>query len=237
MEERGPVDVLAQRGEREIGEHPDPGALRESDVFSAPGDRCPIGPRRRQRDELVLRLRVDAAELLVVDAVLRHEGGLALVAEQARGHGDSAAGVEHVHDRLAVVRGDLHGGVRAARRRAADEQGQLEALALHLARHVDHFVERGSDEAAQPDQIGLLVPGPLEDLLARDHDAHVNDVVVVAGQHHADDVLADVVNVALHRGQDDLPLRLHDLSGGDHLGLFSLHEGGQVGDSLLHHPR
>ena len=49
----------------------------------------------------------------------------------------------------------------------------------------------------------------LEDLLARDHDAHVDDFVVVAGEHDADDVLADVVDVALHRREDDLPLRLH----------------------------
>ena len=38
-------------------------------------------------------------------------------------------------------------------------------------------------------------------LLAGHHDAHVDDPEVVAPQHHAHDVLADIVDVSLHRGQ------------------------------------
>ena len=41
----------------------------------------------------------------------------------------------------------------------------------------------------------------------RDHDAEVDDLVVVAGEHDADDVLADVVDVALDRGHDDPAVR------------------------------
>ena len=37
--------------------------------------------------------------------------------------------------------------------------------------------------------------GGLEDRFARYHDAQVVDFVVVAAEHHADDVLADVVDV------------------------------------------
>ena len=58
--------------------------------------------------------------------------------------------------------------------------------------------------------------GALEDFFAGDHDAHVDDLVVVAGEHDADDVLADVVDVALDGGEDDLALRLDDLAGGGH---------------------
>ena len=46
----------------------------------------------------------------------------------------------------------------------------------------------------------------LEDLRRRHHDAEVDDLVVVAGEHDADDVLADVVDVALDG-------RHHDLAG------------------------
>ena len=77
----------------------------------------------------------------------------------------------------------------------------------------------------------------LEDLLAGDHDAQVDDLVVVAGEHHADDVLADVVHVALDRGEQDLALRLDDLAGRDHRGLLGFHERRQVGDGFLHHAR
>ena len=43
-----------------------------------------------------------------------------------------------------------------------------------------------------------------EDLLRRHHDAEIDDLVIVAGEHDADDVLADVVHVALHRRHQDV---------------------------------
>ena len=169
--------------------------------------------------------------------MLRDEGGLAIVAEQAGSDGDGAAGVENMNDRLAVVRRDLDGRVGAAGGRAADEQGQLEALTLHLARDVHHLVERRRDEPAEADDVGLFRPGALEDLFAGHHHAHVDDLVVVAGQHDADDVLADVVHVALHRGEHDLALRLDPWPAATMRGLLRLHERRQVGDGLLHHAR
>ena len=175
------------------------------------------------------------AQRFVVGAMLRDEVGFAVVAQQAGGDGHGAAGVEDVDDRLAVVRRDFDGGVRAAGGGAADEQRQLEALALHLAGHVHHLVERGRDEAAEADEVGLLSLGALEDFFARDHDAQVDDLVVVAGEDDADDVLADVVDVALDGGEKDFALRLDDLAGGGHGGFFGLHEGRQVGDGFLHH--
>ena len=177
------------------------------------------------------------AEPLVLDAMLLHEGRAVLIAEQARRDGDGAARVEHVHHGLAVEGGDLDRCVRAARRRAADEQRQLEALALHLARHVRHLVERWRDEPAQANEVGLLELRPLEDLLARDHHPEVDDLVVVAAEDDADDVLPDVVDVPLHRGEHDLPLRSDDLPLGRALRFLLLHERGQVRDRLLHHAR
>ncbi len=44
----------------------------------------------------------------------------------------------------------------------------------------------------------------LEDLRRRHHDAEVDDLVIVALEHDADDVLADVVHVALHGRHQDL---------------------------------
>jgi hypothetical protein len=42
-----------------------------------------------------------------------------------------------------------------------------------------------------------------EDLLARHHHAQVDDVEIVALEHHADDVLADVMHIALDGGHHD----------------------------------
>ncbi len=63
------------------------------------------------------------------------------------------------------------------------------------------------------------------------------DLVVVAGEDDADDVLADVVHVALDGGDHDPALGAGDAAAGDEPALLLLHEGGQVGDGLLHHAR
>ena len=177
------------------------------------------------------------AQRFVFGPMLRHELWLALVAQKAGGHRHRAAGIQHMDHRLAVVRRNLDGRVRAAGGRSADEQRQLEALPLHLAGHMHHFVERRRDQAAEPDDVGLFCLGALENLFARDHHAHVDDLVVVAGEHHADDVLADVVNVAFDRGEHDLSLRLDHLASRSHRRLLGLHERRQVRDGLLHHAR
>ena len=67
-----------------------------------------------------------------------------------------------------------------------------------------HLVERRRDEAGEADDVDALGLRGLEDLRRRHHDAEVDDLVVVAGEDDADDVLADVVHVALDRRHQDL---------------------------------
>ena len=111
---------------------------------------------------------------------------------------DRAARVIDVHGLRARVAGmDLDRGVDAARRRAADQQGNVEALALHFGGDMNHLVERRRDEAGEADHVDLLLARDSEDLRGRRHHAEVDDLVIVAGEHDADDVLADVVHVAL----------------------------------------
>ena len=102
---------------------------------------------------------------------------------------------------------DLHRGVHAARGRAADQERHVEAFALHLGGDMAHFVERRRDQAGQPDDVGLLGDRGLQDLVRRHHHAEIDHVVIVALEHDADDVLADVVDVALDGGEHDLAVR------------------------------
>ena len=51
---------------------------------------------------------------------------------------------------------DLDGRVYAAGGGAADQQRQLEALPLVLGGDVAHLVERGRDQAGQPDEVGVF---------------------------------------------------------------------------------
>ena len=132
---------------------------------------------------------------------------------------------------LAVLGSDLHRRVLPAGRRAADEQRQSDLPPLHLLRDKHHLVERGRDEAAQADDIGPLIDGRLQNAIARHHHAEVDDLVAVAPEDDADDVLADVVDVALHGRQHDLALGRGVPPAQQP---FLLHERLEVGDRALH---
>ncbi len=73
--------------------------------------------------------------------------------------------------------------------------------------------------------------------MAGHHHAHVDNLKVVALQHHGDDVFADVVHVALDGGDHDLALAGDVDARRLLLALFFLDVGNQVGHGLLHHAR
>ena len=132
--------------------------------------------------------------------------------------------------RVRVARRDLDRRVDAGRGRAADQQRRRHPLALHRRRDVDHLVQRRRDQPRQPDEVRADLARRVQDPRGRHHDPEVDHLVVVAAQHDAHDVLADVVDVALDGGHHDragtparaLPLRLE--------------VGDQDGHGLLHHP-
>jgi hypothetical protein len=105
----------------------------------------------------------------------------------------------------------------------------------HLGGHVLHLLQAGRDQAGQADDVGAFGLGLGQDVLAGHHHAHVHDLEVVALQDHRDDVLADVVHVALDGGDDDLALGLHVAAGVGQGLLLGLDVGQQVGHGLLHH--
>ena len=161
--------------------------------------------------------------------------GLHLRAQQTGNDTDGAAGIGHV-DRLSrlVARMDLYRRMDARGGGAADQQRDIETLTLHLGGHMHHLVQRRGDQAGEADDIDVFGARGFEDLRRRHHDAEIDDLVIVAGEHHADDVLADVVDIALDRRHQDLAGRLP--RAGLAIGaLFSLHVGQQHGDRLLHH--
>ena len=129
--------------------------------------------------------------------------------------------------------GDAHGGVLLGGGRATDQERQREAAACHLLSDVHHLVQRGCDQTGQADGVGAELDRGVEDLVRGHHNAQVVDLVVVAAQHHSDDVLADIVDVALHRGGHQLAAHAHAAGGL----LLRLHERLEVRDSALHRAR
>ncbi|RMR97359.1 hypothetical protein ALP75_205063 [Pseudomonas syringae pv. actinidiae] len=106
----------------------------------------------------------------------------------------------------------------------------MEVLTLHFTGNMHHFVQRRGDQPGQADDVALLVAGDLQDLLGRHHHAQIDDVIAVTAQNHADDVLANVVNVALDRGHEDLALGFGLVT------FFQFDERNKVRDRLFHHP-
>mmetsp|Transcript_23177 Transcript_23177/g.58437 ORF Transcript_23177/g.58437 Transcript_23177/m.58437 type:complete len:525 (-) Transcript_23177:2389-3963(-) len=134
----------------------------------------------------------------VVDVLLTMRG-----VEQALAHRDTARGVQHIDGRAAVHRVNLDCRVHLRGGSTANQDGNLHARRLHLLAHCDHLIQRWGDKAREAQNVRLVLLAGLNDLLPRSHDTHVNDLEVVASQHDGHNVLADVVHIALHSGNDN----------------------------------
>jgi len=241
-EERCPVDPVDERLEGYVVRTEDvaAGVFRLGTV-----DLRPVEGRLARDGVVVAQDRAGVAPrvlgaLFVVElGELGVERCALLWIEELRDDVRSAGGVLHVHDGAAlIVRLDAHGSVARAGGRAADEQGGLESLRLHLAGDVGHLVERRRNQAAQTDDVGALLSGRREDRLRGHHHAEVDDAVAVAAEHDADDVLADVVHVSLDGGEQHGPgavVAVVDASRGP-LGLVLLEVGVEERDGPLHRP-
>ena len=70
-----------------------------------------------------------------------------------------------------------------------------------------------------------------QNLRRRHHHPEIDHIVVVTLQHHANDILPDIVDVAFDRGHDDARLRFRGCR------FLRFHERHQVGHGFFHHSR
>ena len=202
-EERRPVDVGHQLGDVVLVEHlrADERRLGDRGVIEGGVESVGTGDVDRHPVALDGGTGVRLADAVVIGGELVEEPGALGVRQQRRDHARGSAGVADVHDRSVVGGIDPQAGVQPARGGTADQQRRGEAEALHLAGHPHHLVERRRDQPGESDDVGVVFLGGIEDRLRRHHHPEVDHVVVRAAEHHAHDVLADVVDVALHRGE------------------------------------
>ena len=112
---------------------------------------------------------------------------------------------------------------------AADEQWQIHFLTGHLARNMNHFIQRRGNQTGQANHIRSFFLGRFQYLFGRHHHTQVNHIEVIALEHNTHDVLADVVHIAFDGRHDDLA-RLH------HAAIFFIFDiGNQMGYRLLHY--
>jgi len=92
-----------------------------------------------------------------------------------------------------------------------------------------HLVEAWRDQAGNANDVGVFFTSRLENLGRRHHDTEIDNLIVVAREHDADDVLANVVHVAFGGCQ-------HNFAGLVSFAALALDERFEMGDCLLHHP-
>ncbi len=66
-----------------------------------------------------------------------------------------------------------------------------------------HFLKGRCNEPGQADDIHVLFECGIQYGFSRDHDAKINNFIVIAAQHHADDFFTDIVDVTLYGGHKD----------------------------------
>ena len=162
-EERRPVDVLGEDLEVDIVQHLAAGEGRFDRLVIRPVELRLLGNGSGVAQALGTGAAVGGAlaHIDVFQARLLDETGLQLLGQQLRRHTYRTGGVGHVdHGIVAVLRLDLHRGVRLGGGRATDHQRQVEILALHLPGDMNHFVQRRRDQAGEADDVALLLPWP-----------------------------------------------------------------------------
>ena len=120
--------------------------------------------------------------------------------------------VEPVHrvvgvgDQAGILGRDFHPGEAVRERSAADQDGTIDTRGLQVLRRRDHHLRRLDEQAGQADRVGPVLAECFDQLLGRHLDAEIDDAVAVVAENDLDQVLADVVNVALDRSENNFAL-------------------------------
>ncbi len=133
--------------------------------------------------------------------------------------------VAAVQQRAFIQRREIVLGVVARQRRPAEQHRDGQPLGVQLFEIFLHHRDGLHEQPAHADRVGLVLFAGAEDVVDRLLDAEVVNGVTVVREDDVDEVLADVVYVAAHRRQHDLPFTLS-------LGL--LHVRLEVRDGRLH---
>src|SRR6056297_357607 len=109
----------------------------------------------------------------------------------------------------------------------------FKSTVFHLFSNVNHLIERWSNESAEANYVYIVFFGCGQNFISRIHHTQINNLIVIAAQYNRDNILSDVVNVALYRSQQNFCFWF-TLFG---LILLRFDERNQNGNAFLHYPR
>ena len=69
-----------------------------------------------------------------------------------------------------------------------------------------HFIKTGRDKPRQADHIDLLFNRFGNNVGGRHHDAHIDNIKIIALQHDPDNIFANIMHIALHRCHQHLAI-------------------------------
>ena len=238
LKKRAPVDKARQLRQVKIAEHAPANEFGPHGLVSRPVHHRLVGPGLVERPQRGLPLvGVLLSDLVVVCAQRLNVAG-GLFAQQALRHAHAARGIRHIHHRSFVMGRNLDCGMHPAGGGATNQQGRFAAaevvILLHFTRDIGHLFQTGGDQAGQADDVCAFQLGTRENFMAGHHHPHVDDLVVIALQHHRHNVFADIVHIALDRGNHDLALGLGFSAGLHHRRFFGLDIGQEMRHRLLH---
>ena len=185
--------------------------------------------QRHDVAQLLLTLKL-LAQTLLLGRNLR-QILLATLAHQSVQDSCIVRRIARVNHHARILGSHLHRRMYSRCGCTADDDGNLLATRLQLAQNAYHLVKRGGDQTTQTDGIGSPSHGLIDDLCALDHYAQVLNLESVTSHHDRNDILTDVVHVALDRRHNESTCRLRAF------GSALLDIGRQHAHGTLHHTR
>jgi len=114
-----------------------------------------------------------------------------------QGHGRCILGLNY---RLGVEDGELDRRMQFTGGRTPNKYGNGGTLLFKQLDDILHLLQRRCDQGAQPDQVCLVTYGSFPDDLGRNHHPEVDHNEAIAAKNQIDDVLADIMHIALDSG-------------------------------------
>ena len=102
---------------------------------------------------------------------------------------------------MVIFLGNLHCRVHPGGGGAAYQQRLFHPTSFHFPGHMNHFVERWRNQAAQSDDVHSLFLCFVQDPVGRHHYTEIDDLIAVAAEYDSNDVLTNVVYITFDRGQ------------------------------------
>ena len=129
---------------------------------------------------------------------------LVLVTHQSSCHKGILRSIFHPDHRTRINRCNLQCHMQLAGSRTSDHNRNIKTCPLQFLRHIHHFLKTWCDQATESDDIHMCFNGFLHNLLCWHHHTHINNLIVIAGHHHPDNVLTDIMDITFDCSQQHL---------------------------------